>query len=121
MWLSSKSILGALFINKLFQCYTLEPFDCIPYGEYDVVPYPSAKFGLIVPMLENVPGRTNIEIHVGNLPRDTEGCILVGKERGIDCLASSRAAFNELMNKLHDAWRKKEEVKIRIVLANVNA
>lgn len=118
MWLSSKSIIGSLFVDNLFQCYTLEPFDCIPYGTYRVVPYPSPKFGSIVPLLENVPNHSYVEIHVGNWPRDTTSCILVGKERGIDCLSSSRAAFNELMHKLNGAWNKKEEVNIRLVLAN---
>jgi hypothetical protein len=37
----------------------------------------SLKFGRKLPELLNVPDRTAIRIHRGNLVKDTEGCILI--------------------------------------------
>lgn len=51
---------------------------CIPVGEYTASWYDSPLKGRVL-RLANVPGRQDIEIHTGNFPSDTEGCILVGK------------------------------------------
>lgn len=50
---------------------------CIPTGEYKLKPYDSPTKGPVL-SVEEVPGRTEIEIHAGNYPHDTHGCILVG-------------------------------------------
>ncbi len=54
--------------------------------------------------LDNVPGRSNIQIHVGNKVADSEGCILLGTEFGeIDGehgVIGSRDAFAEFMRLL---------------------
>jgi hypothetical protein len=49
-----------------------------------------------MPLLVDVPGHSNIEIHFGNFPADSRGCILVGVEKGVDVLFHSRDAFNAL-------------------------
>lgn len=53
----------------------------IPAGLYSVVWHRSPKFNRVVPVLynEQVPKDRYIEIHAGNYPKHTEGCILVGK------------------------------------------
>ena len=53
----------------------------IPAGLYSVVWHKSPKFNRVVPVLfnEQVPKDRYIEIHAGNYPKHTEGCILVGK------------------------------------------
>lgn len=53
----------------------------IPAGLYSVVWHKSPKFNRVVPVLHNeqVPKDRYIEIHAGNYPKHTEGCILVGK------------------------------------------
>ncbi len=48
--------------------------------------------------VENVPGHTNILIHVGNFNKDSEGCILVGKavthdDDGVKFITNSKDTF----------------------------
>jgi hypothetical protein len=57
----------------------------------------SPRFGMNVPHILDVPGRDYILIHPGNFPEDTEGCVLVGKEKTLDTVLQSREAFRELM------------------------
>lgn len=79
---------GQLTIDGTFQCFTLEPptgdygEDCaIPLGTYPVQIRWSQKFHAMIPHVDQVPGRSAIEIHTGNTIHDTEGCILVGQTR----------------------------------------
>ena len=53
----------------------------IPAGLYRVAWHKSPKFNRVVPVLynERVAKDRYIEIHAGNYPKHTEGCILVGK------------------------------------------
>lgn len=76
--------LGEMSVDGARCCATLEPspgdpaHPCIPAGVYPVAIAWSEKFRREMPRVENVPGRTAIEIHWGNFASDTEGCILVG-------------------------------------------
>jgi hypothetical protein len=102
------SILGKMSIDGVFQCFTLEPsasaaFPCTPPGRYLVQLLFSPRFQEITPHIENVPGRSLIEIHPGNDPQNTEGCTLVGETESKDWLGSSRDAFQALMAKLNTA------------------
>lgn len=36
------------------------------------------RHGYDVFQLRNVPGRTDVQIHIGNFPKNTDGCILIG-------------------------------------------
>ena len=57
---------------------TLENADfIIPEGTYELVLTMSPKFGVVLPLLENVPGRSGIRIHTGTKPEHSKGCILV--------------------------------------------
>ena len=51
---------------------------CIPAGEYELIRWPSPKFGQVL-MVRAVPNRDGILIHAGNTAKDTQGCILVGE------------------------------------------
>lgn len=54
-----------------------------------------------VPLLLDIPNRTDIEIHIGNKPEDTTGCILVGRTHPQqDFIGESKLAFEELMPKI---------------------
>lgn len=108
VWRTDNSTCGMLDIDGVFQAYTLEPRTdqyqgkpyCIPTGTYDLILLPSPHFGCVTPHVQNVPGFSEIEIHWGNFPKDTEGCTLVGRSHAIDFVGESRLAFDALMQKL---------------------
>jgi hypothetical protein len=92
----SNQTLGALTVydhaSRVFDCYTLElPWlnnapltSCIPAGTYYVDARLSGKYGRHwhVKALNHgeVYGRSMILIHNGNYHRDTQGCILIGRD-----------------------------------------
>jgi hypothetical protein len=103
------STIGELTVDGLFQCYTLEDKEreikikaetAIPKGTYKVIITLSARFKTLLPLIVDVPGFEGIRIHPGNTNHDTEGCILVGKTRGVDFVGKSRKAFAELLTKM---------------------
>ena len=125
---------GRLYINNVFECYTLEDTDrhleiditkkikgksAIPLpdaGGYNVEITKSFRFGRMMPLVEDVPGFSGIRIHSGNTSEDTDGCILVGNARGNDRVLDSRSAYSKLFAKLTNAL-KAEKVRLRIVRA----
>lgn len=108
MTFTDKSTIGELFFDSLFECFTLELSarkkdgvkNCIPAGRYEILMLHSARFEMDTPHLQDVPGRTFIEIHPGNRPEDTEGCILLGQGKDVDWVSSSRAAYQALIPKI---------------------
>jgi hypothetical protein len=70
---------------------------CIPAGIYKCNRYMSPKRGYEVFELQGVPDRTAIEIHIGNYPADTDGCILLGTSYGQNSIVDSTDAFNKFM------------------------
>ena len=57
---------------------TLENADClIPALIYKVQVTMSPRFGKLMPILLQVPGRTGIRIHRGTKPEHSKGCILI--------------------------------------------
>lgn len=120
--------LGKLYIDGKFECETLEDTDrrledpknkkipgktAIPCGSYNVIINKSARFGRLMPLLENVPMFEGIRIHAGNTAEDTEGCVLVGARRSGDMVVESRVAYTKLMDKLAQALHR-EKVTIKI-------
>lgn len=79
---------------------------CVPAGTYQAKRIFSPKHGFFVFCLQDVPNRANVEIHPGNTPKDTLGCILLGTEfADIDedgelDIAASRIAFTKFMDGL---------------------
>lgn len=105
---TDKSTIGDLFLEGVRQCYTLELSsrkqdgvkNCIPAGSYEILMEWSTRFQMNTPHLQKVPGHTFIEIHPGNKPEDTEGCILLGQTVDTDWVGSSRAAYQALIPKI---------------------
>ena len=56
-----------------------------------------------LPRLINVPGFEGVLIHVGNTARDTEGCLLVGKNTRVGKVLESRVTFVKLYERLKEA------------------
>lgn len=74
----------------------------IPAGKYPISIYDSPHFGRQMPLLR-VPGHNYIEIHWGNVPSASEGCILIGKQKGKDTIFFTRQAFDELFPAIQTA------------------
>ena len=89
------AVLGSLYLNGAFICYTLEnAAKAIPCGMYTVQNSKSPKFKRELPLLHNaqVPASRGIRIHVGNTVASSSGCVLVGMGRNGDRLTESTPA-----------------------------
>lgn len=96
----------------------------IPTGTYEItLDEVSPKFSKVekyktiqgkLPRLQDVPGFEGILIHIGNTNKDTEGCILVGKNRLKGRVCESTDTFFKLYKTLQDAKNKGEEITIKI-------
>lgn len=87
---------------------------CIPPGTYELFKRMKGKKKFVYEF-KNVPYRTYIQIHVGNYPADSKGCILVGEKfnfiKNKPVLLESTHAFNEMSYFLKD----KKSISIEIV------
>ena len=104
-------VLGVMLINGTQFCYTLEPHNCIPVGEYEVRITWSPRYKRWLPEILNVPGRTGIRIHSGNYPRDTKGCVLVG-ERYSDYIIKSRATMANLLTAFNEHGKETHRISV---------
>ena len=110
--------IGKMYINGEYFCDTLEDTDrglkqdmplselkelkeygrtAIPTGEYFLTNEYSNRFKKMLPLIHNVPAFEGVRIHSGNTHEDTEGCILVGKNRAKGKVLDSRKTMSELM------------------------
>jgi hypothetical protein len=129
------STAGTLIVDGVVECFTLEDVvrempgkpvstwklagkTAIPTGAYQVIIDFSNRFQRPMPHVLNVPGFDGVRIHSGNTAADTEGCILLGKQRnGLDDVIESRVAFAEFFPKLQAAINRGEQVAITIAAA----
>jgi hypothetical protein len=79
----------------------------IPEGTYVVLRTATPKHGECF-MVMNVPDRSAILIHSGNTEKDTEGCILLGKEFGT---ITGRDEDSGAVEKQTAVLRSKEAIK----------
>lgn len=109
---TTKSTPGKLYVDGVFECYTLEDVvrdakiygeTAIPAGTYKVIINMSNRFKRLLPLLLNVPNYEGIRIHPGNTDKDTDGCILPGVTRSVDFVGNSRVAFDALFAKMQKA------------------
>ena len=132
---NDKSTVGLLFINGVFQCFTLEdtynlpkkPSEtCIPVGIYRLSLQKAGKLyadyaarfkeykGMI--LVNKVPNFTGIMIHIGNYPKDTAGCILVGGAYDIkyNQVLNSTANFLKIYFPIANAIENGEIVSLEV-------
>lgn len=107
-------VYGELWVDGQRESFTLEPHPTNPVhaghpavaagGPYLVRLTPSPRLRMTTPEVFDVPGRSDIRIHIGNKPEDTLGCVLVGEqsspEKLPDWIGNSKAAFDKLMTLL---------------------
>ena len=67
-----------------------------------------------VPRLLNVPAYQGVLIHCGNTAKDTDGCILVGKNTKVGMVLDSRQTYANLYPLLEAAAKRKESIFITI-------
>lgn len=113
------STIGDIRFDGDFFCYSLE-LSCrkgnssgklaIPAGTYEVTLGASSeselekKVGYPLPLINNVPGRTGIRMHIANWPHELEGCVAPGMRKDLDCVYDSGTAMKRLL----------EEIKLRL-------
>lgn len=122
---SSNSTDGVLFVDSRPFCNTLEPAQgkkvkygkgcCIAPGIYSIDFHYSPKFGKYMLTLCGVRGRSGILIHSGNTPKDTVGCILVGKREEFGHLSYSGSNLDKLFDCCLEAISKEP---ITIIIKN---
>ena len=97
---TDEAILGSLYLNGAFICYTLEnAAKLIPCGLYTVQNSKSPKFKRELPLIYNgnVPASRGIRLHVGNTVASSSGCILVGMGRSTEKSSVTESASAEIM------------------------
>lgn len=105
---TDRTIGSILYRNQLCVC-TLEPpyyppentlhntaNTAVPFAAYRLKFHDSPRHGLQKLYLCDVPRRSGILIHAGNIPSDTLGCILTGIDIRSGRLTESRAALRQL-------------------------
>lgn len=78
----------------------------IPTGIYQVLLTYSPKYKRIMPLINNVKGYSGIRIHSGNTAKDSEGCLLVGKNKEVGKVLESRITYNALFKRLQQTKGK---------------
>ena len=98
--------------------YKVKGRSAIPEGRYAVVISYSPKFKQWLPILLGGPEFNRkwqgIRIHAGNTAQDTEGCILVGKNKLVGQVVDSRIWIHRLKQKIVEAKGRGEPVWITI-------
>lgn len=115
--------IGKLYVDGVYQCDTIEDTDrgldnkmtvseilkkkvkgetAIPTGVYPVYITWSPKYKKPMPLIDEVKGYSGIRIHSGNTSKDTEGCLIVGKNKEVGKVLDSRKTYNALFKILNE-------------------
>lgn len=113
--------IGKLYVDGKYFCDTIEDTDrglsdemdekeilkkkvkgetAIPTGIYHVYLTYSPKYKKQMPLIDNIKGYSGIRIHSGNTSKDTEGCLIVGKNTKVGMVTESRKMYNALFRML---------------------
>lgn len=86
----------------------------IPRGTYRCIHTYSPKYKRKMPLLDNVPGFEGIRIHAGNSNKDTEGCLIFGKNDRKGWVSNSKHYTGQLTDRLKEAWARGEGCTVTI-------
>lgn len=135
-WPKSDYVIGNFYINGQYFSNSLEDKDrgltqdmdentifdvkvkgstAIPKGTYKVEYTYSPKYKKYMLQVMNVPGFAGIRIHAGNTNKDTEGCILLGKNTKIGELTCSRATIMQLNEIVKAALHGGQKIELEII------
>lgn len=117
--------LGKMFIDKEFYGYTLEDTlrkpgqkvpgkTAIPAGTYKVTVTYSPHFKKLLPLINDVPEFDGVRIHGGNSAADTNGCILVAKNREARWGVIWGSLFADISARISADLKASHEVSISI-------
>ncbi len=123
--IAERYTIGELKVNGDYFCDTLEDVvrpagikingrTAIPYGIYAVALDYSPKFDRIMPHVLDVPGFLGVRIHPGNTVDDTDGCILVGRNRARGQVLDSKATFAALFSLMAEAVERGENISLTV-------
>ena len=108
-----KAVTGEItlpFGETLLKYPTLENADfIIPAGTYPLSRTWSPRFKKLMPLVENVPEREGIRIHMGTKPEHSQGCILTNYA----CMADFNSLFNRI-EKFNELYEEDETICICI-------
>jgi len=135
---------GLLFIDGIFECYTLEDQyqavkvmheTCIPEGTYDIKfrktggfhakyseRYKNSHYGML--HIQDVPNFTYILIHTGNTDEHTSGCLIVGEtQQDLEVskdgfIGSSSVAYKKMYAKVAGQLLQGKDVTIEYTTIN---
>lgn len=134
-WRKKGYSIGILYIDGKRICETLEDQDrgldefmnlkdilakkvkgetAIPTGCYQVAWTHSPRFNKNLPLLIGVPGYSGVRIHSGNKAKDTEGCILCGRNTEVGTVTNSRYWTNKVNGIIEKAINANDTVTITI-------
>ena len=123
--------IGKLYVDDTYFCDVLEDVDrgldssmseseilekkvkgqtAIPTGHYVINITYSPKYKRMMPLLLDVKGFSGIRIHSGNTAKDTEGCLIVGKNKKVGMVLESRDTYQRLFKMMQG----QEEITIDI-------
>jgi hypothetical protein len=133
-WKKAEYTISKVYINgRYYGCNALEDTDrgllqamqiaeiqkrkikgktAIPRGYYDVKVTWSEKYQRNMPLVVDVPGFSGIRLHPGNSAKDTEGCILFGKNDKVGWISDSRYWTDKIYRLINTALAKGEKITL---------
>lgn len=77
----------------------------IPALVYPVAVTMSPRFGKLLPLLRNVPGRSGIRIHGGTKPEHSQGCVLITR----------KPQYQAVVERMLYEQKRNEDIRIEII------
>ncbi len=130
----SKCTIGTLYLNDIFECFTLEDIvreikgkpveqwkihgaTAMTSGKYKMIIDMSNRFKRLLPLVLDVPGFSGIRFHPGNTDADTDGCVLPAIMVAPDknSVMNSRKAFDNLFAKMQAAIAAGEKITLEVI------